>query len=80
MVIESAAARLEAILGAEGMQPTIDWTAARALTMLNVPEDRISLAIGIARMVGWAAQTIEQHASGITLLPSLRYAGEESVE
>jgi citrate synthase len=54
----------------------VDWAAARTLTLLNVPEDRISLAIGIARMVGWAAQTIEQHTSRIQLLPSLRYAGD----
>lgn len=77
MEMESAAARLELLLAREDQYPTIDWTAARALTMLGVPEDRISLAIGIARMVGWAAQTIEQHASGISLLPSLRYAGEK---
>ncbi len=80
MIMESASARLETLLAADGKYPTIDWAAARTLTMLNVPSDRISLAIGIARMVGWAAQTIEQHASGIPLLPSLRYAGEESAE
>lgn len=77
MVMEASAARLEALLGMAGYHPTIDWAAARALTMLGVREDRISLAIGIARMVGWAAQTIEQHASGISLLPGLRYAGDE---
>lgn len=76
MVMESAAARLESLVAKTGQNPTIDWAATRLLTFLNVPEDRISLAIGIARMVGWAAQTIEQHASGISLLPSLRYAGD----
>jgi len=74
IVMESSASRLETVLAREGQFPTTDWAAARVLTMLNVPEDRISLAIGIARMVGWAAQTIEQHVSGIKLLPSLRYA------
>lgn len=74
MVMESAAARLEALLGMAGRQPTIDWATARALAMLNVPEDRISLATGIARMVGWSAQIIEQNASGVALLPNLRYA------
>ena len=72
--MESCASRLETVLGREGLMPTTDWAASRVLTMLDVPEDRISLAIGIARMVGWAAQTIEQHVSGIELLPSLRYA------
>ncbi|MEO2016553.1 MAG: citrate/2-methylcitrate synthase [Fuerstiella sp.] len=77
IVMESSAARLESLLAREGLFPTTDWAAARTLTLLNVPEDRISLAIGIARMVGWAAQTIEQHTSGIQLLPSLRYVGSE---
>lgn len=74
IVMESSCERLESILAARDQFPTTDWTAARALTILNVPEDRISLAIGIARMVGWAAQTIEQHESGVSLLPSLQYA------
>ncbi|MCP4175809.1 MAG: hypothetical protein GY758_34115 [Fuerstiella sp.] len=76
IVMESSATRLESLLAREGLFPTVDWAAARTLTLLNVPEDRISLAIGIARMVGWAAQTIEQHTSRIQLLPSLRYAGD----
>ncbi|MDG1893937.1 MAG: citrate/2-methylcitrate synthase [Fuerstiella sp.] len=76
IVMESSAARLESLLARDGWFPTVDWAAARTLTLLNVPEDRISLAIGIARMVGWAAQTIEQHTSGVQLLPSLRYAGD----
>ena len=78
MVMESASARLESILAQQGLHPTTDWAAARTLTMLNVPEDRISLAVGIARMVGWAAQSIEQQTSGASLVPKLRYAGSPS--
>ncbi len=74
MVMEASAARLETLLAREDQYPSIDWTATRALTMLGVPEDRVSLAIGIARMVGWAAQTIEQHGSGNSPRPSLGYA------
>ncbi len=77
MVMESSATNLESLLAKDGFHPTTDWSAARVLTLLKVPEDRVSLAIGIARLVGWAAQTIEQHTSGIPLLPGLRYAGEE---
>ncbi|MEZ6124254.1 MAG: citrate/2-methylcitrate synthase [Planctomycetaceae bacterium] len=77
MVLEACAARLEHLQARQGQFPTTDWAAARVLTLLNVPEDRISLAIGIARLVGWAAHTIEQHTSGIPLLPSLRYAEEQ---
>lgn len=77
MIMESSATKIEELLAKDGLRPTTDWAAARVLTQLNVPEDRVSLAIGIARLVGWAAQTIEQHTSGIPLLPGLRYAGDE---
>lgn len=77
IVMESSAARLEEVLAKNGLYPTVDWTAARLLTLLQVPEDRISLAIGIARLVGWAAQGLEQHESGVPLLPSLRYAHDD---
>jgi len=63
MVLESCAARLESLQARQEKFPTTDWVAARTLTLLNVPEDRISLAVGIARMVGWAANTIEQHTA-----------------
>ena len=77
LTIESSAARIEKLMSEQGENPTVDWAATRVLTLLRVPEDRIALAIGMARMVGWAAQTIEQHESGIPLLPSLRYADED---
>lgn len=76
IVMESSSARLEAVLAGKGLYPTVDWTATRLLTLLDVPEDRISLAIGIARLVGWAAQSLEQHESGVSLMPSLQYADD----
>ena len=71
--LEAAASRLERLAASRDQYPGVDWAAARLLAQLGIPADRISLAIGIARLVGWAAQAIEQHASGISLLPSLRY-------
>ena len=79
LVLESAAARLESRLAGLGQFPTVDWPATRLLALLNVPDDRISLAIGISRMVGWAAQAIEQHKSGIRLLPRLRYVNAAGI-
>lgn len=63
MVLESCAARLEKLMAAQGQYPTTDWMAARVLTLLNVPQDRISLAVGMARLAGWAAHTTEQHST-----------------
>ncbi len=71
--VEAAAARLEKLLSQEQMVPTTDWAAARLMTLLDIPADRQSLVIVMARLVGWAAQAIEQQSSGISLLPSLRY-------
>jgi citrate synthase len=74
--LEAAASRLERLLEQQDQYPTIDWVSARLLAQLGVPGDRLALAIGVARLVGWSAQAIEQHASGISLLPALRYGQE----
>jgi len=71
--LEAAAARLEKLLSQEEQIPTTDWAAARLMTLLDIPPDRQALVIVISRLVGWAAQAIEQQSSGISLLPVLRY-------
>ncbi|MFN8710172.1 MAG: citrate/2-methylcitrate synthase [Planctomyces sp.] len=70
---EASACRLEKIMAEQQLEPTIDWLAARAMTLLEIPSERQSLVIGMARLVGWAAQAIEQQNTGISLLPVLRY-------
>lgn len=74
IVMEASACRLEKILEKQNLHPTTDWVAARVMTLLNIPADRQALVIAMARLVGWAAQAIEQQSSGVPLLPSLRYA------
>ena len=54
--------------------PTMDWTASVILTLLDVPPEKMSLAIALARTAGWAAQAIDQNTSGVSLLPQLEYA------
>jgi citrate synthase len=71
--VEAAAARLEKLQAQEQRVPTTDWAAARLMTLLDIPADRQSLVVVMARLVGWAAQAIEQQSSGISLLPALRY-------
>ena len=73
----AGAERLEKILAGENLAATIDWMAARTMTLLNIPGDRQALLVGLARLVGWAAQAIEQQKSGINLLPALRYGAED---
>lgn len=78
IVLEASACRLERLLAAQQLYPTIDWVAARAMTLLNIPADRQALVVAMARLAGWAAQAIEQQNSGISLLPALRYAPLDS--
>lgn len=64
MVMESSCSRVEAIQALDARFPTADWTATRLLSLLGVPEDRISVAIGMARLVGWAAHHLDQCKRG----------------
>ena len=77
LILESVATRLESLMARNTMVPTMDWASTRLMMLLNVPDDRMSLAVGLARMVGWAAQTLEQFDSGVSLLPALHYAETE---
>lgn len=64
MVMEASCSRLEAVRAQDNRFPTTDWTATRLLSLLGVPEDRISVAIGMARLVGWAAHHLDQCERG----------------
>lgn len=59
MVMEASCSRLETVLAREDRFPTADWTGTRLLTLLGVAEDRISVAVGMARLVGWAAHHLD---------------------
>ena len=72
--IAACAERLETLMARSDRYPTMDWSASVVLTLLDVKPERMSLAIALARTVGWAAQAIDQNASGVTLMPQLHYA------
>lgn len=75
--VAAVAARFETRLVAENLAPTLDWAAIRLMVLLDLPPDRQSLVIGMARLIGWAAHAIEQQKSGVSLLPGLRYGDAE---
>jgi len=70
----ACAERLERLMTQAGRHPTMDWNTSVVLTLLDLPPDRTALVIALSRMVGWAAQAIDQNASGVSLLPQLQYA------
>ena len=75
--LAGCAARLEKILATDQYFPTADWVSTKVMTLLDIPPERQSIVIGMARLVGWSAQAIEQQASGLSLLPRLNYGEAE---
>ena len=75
--VAGCAARLEKILATDQYFPTADWVSTKVMTLLDIPPERQSIVIGMARLVGWSAQAIEQQASGLSLLPRLNYGDTE---
>lgn len=71
--LAGCAARLEKILAADQYFPTTDWMSSKVMTLLDIPPERQSIVIAMARLAGWSAQAIEQQASGLSLLPRLTY-------
>ena len=71
--LAGCAARLEKVLATDLLFPTADWVSTKVMTLLDIPPERQSIVIGMARLAGWSAQAIEQQASGLSLLPRLNY-------
>jgi len=80
IVVESSARRLERLLAEKELFPNTEWMAARLMTLLDIPADRQSLLVAFARLVGWAAQAIEQSKFGHSLLPDLQYEGLQATD
>lgn len=70
----ACAERLERLMTQSSWHPTIDWHSSVVLTLLDIPPERTSLVIAMSRIVGWAAQAIDQKNSGVSLLPQLQYS------
>ncbi len=70
----ACAERLERLMSESSWHPTMDWHTSVVLTLLDIPPERTSLVIALSRMVGWAAQAIDQNRSGVSLLPQLQYS------
>ncbi len=70
----ACAERLERLMRQSNWHPTIDWHTSVVLTLLDIPPERTSLVIAMSRIVGWAAQAIDQKNSGVSLLPQLQYS------
>ena len=72
--VTASAARIQNVMEKHKQYPTMDWHTAVILTLLDIPPDRMSLVVAISRLAGWAAQALDQQASGVSLMPQLQYA------
>jgi len=75
--LAGCASRLEKVLATDLFFPTADWVSTKVMTLLDIPPERQSIVIGLARLAGWSAQALEQQASGLSLLPRLNYGEAE---
>lgn len=75
--LAGCSARLEKILAGDQYFPTTDWMSSKVMTLLDIPPERQSIVIAMARLAGWSAQAIEQQASGLSLLPRLKYGHDD---
>jgi citrate synthase len=71
------AARIEDLVLAErGLYPNADFYAATAYHYLGIPDGLRTPVLSAARMAGWTAHVLEQHADNRLIRPGSAYVGE----
>jgi citrate synthase len=72
---ELAMAVERAVLAAGGLRPNADFYAASVYRGLGVPADLFTPVFAAARMAGWTAHVLEQHADNRLIRPDAAYIG-----
>ena len=76
--LPSDLARLaEAVRGATGLAPNIDFALVAACEALGLAEDAPFALFAVARCAGWIAHAIEQGQTDALIRPRARYVGPE---
>jgi citrate synthase len=72
--------RMEEVVAAErGLYPNVDFYAATVCHYLGLPTDLFTPVFSAARMAGWTAHVIEQHADNRLIRPDSEYVGEHGL-
>jgi len=66
----------ETVLAERGLYPNVDFFAAPVYHYLGIPTDLFTPVFSVARMAGWTAHVIEQHADNRLIRPDSEYIGE----
>lgn len=73
-------ARMEQVVfESKGLYPNVDFYAATVYHCLGVPTDLFTPVFSVARMAGWTAHVIEQHADNRLIRPDSEYVGERGL-
>jgi citrate synthase len=67
---------IDAVFGASGEHPTIDFALVVLAKALDLPADAPLTIFALGRSAGWVAHAVEQYASGTLIRPRARYEGE----
>lgn len=59
-----------------GLSPNVDFFAASVYASLGIPTDLFTSVFAIARMAGWTAHVMEQHADNRLIRPDSEYVGQ----
>ncbi|MEW4526309.1 citrate/2-methylcitrate synthase [Maioricimonas sp. JC845] len=68
----------QAVWDACRLPPNLEWTFARLMLYLGIPEELHVGVFACARVAGWCAHAIEQAESGDVIRPRARYRGAEA--
>jgi citrate synthase len=66
----------ETVLAEKGLYPNVDFFAATVYHYLGIPTDLFTPVFSVARMAGWTAHVIEQHADNRLIRPDSEYIGQ----
>jgi citrate synthase len=66
----------EVVLAERGLYPNADFYAAVAYQYLGIPAALRTAVLSAARMAGWTAHVLEQHADNRLIRPGGEYVGE----
>jgi citrate synthase len=74
------AARMTEVAAAQpGLHPSADFWAAPVYHYLGLPAELFTPMLSAARMAGWTAHVIEQHADNRLIRPGSEYVGERGL-
>jgi citrate synthase len=69
----------EVVFTEKGLYPNVDFYAATVYHYLGIPTDLFTPVFSAARMAGWTAHVMEQHADNRLIRPDSEYIGESGL-